>query len=96
MRATRAELADRDDLETVALTSRLVVPAGRRFGVYAQVDHFEQRGGLGAGDDGEGEDGRSRTRWGIGLIVGVGGPPAAWGIREEPALLLRTIRPDRY
>jgi len=106
VRATLAELDDVDgaggatlaaeDIETIALTSRLILPATRRFAVYAQVDHFETQGGFFAPDEGVGAADRSRTRYGAGLIVGISGPPAAWGIREEPALLLRTLRPDRY
>lgn len=101
VRATRAELDEiegsalaAEDIETIALTSRLIVPATRRFALYGQVDHLEQQGGFFAPDEGAGE--RSRTRYGAGLIIGISGPPAAWGIRQEPALLLRTLRPDRY
>lgn len=88
---TRAEIegdGGGDDLDAIAVTSRLVFPVADRFGIYARLDHFDQSG-LGATEAGD----LSRTRWSAGLIVGLGGPPSSWGLRAEPALLLQTLRP---
>lgn len=98
--ATRAELDGGDDLDAWAATTRLVFPAGDRFGLYARLDYFDQAGfgetGLepaGPGPAGSDPTDVSRTRWSAGVIVGLGGPPSTWGLREEPTLLLRTLRP---
>lgn len=90
---TRAELDGGDRLDALAATTRLVFPVADRFGLYGRLDYFDQDGfdfaetGVGAAGD------LSRTRVSAGLIVGLGGPPSTWGLREEPTLLLRTLRP---
>ena len=97
--ATRAEIeggADGGggDLDALAATTRLVFPAGDRFGLYARLDYFDQTGfDPPVSDPASDPAGFSRTRWSAGVIVGLGGPPSTWGLREEPTLLLRTLRP---
>ncbi len=92
---TRAELDGGEDggndLDALAVTTRLVFPAGDRFGLYTRLDYFDQAGVDPTGSDPAGEF--SRTRWSAGVIVGLGGPPSTWGLRDEPTLLLRTLRP---
>lgn len=83
----RADLPTGETLESVAATSRLVVQAARRLGVYAQADFFDQTGSAALGG------GLSRTRYTVGLILGVSGPPAAWGLAGEPHGLA-TVLPD--
>lgn len=88
---TRTELDGGDELDALAATTRLVFPVADRFGLYGRFDWFDQNGFDFAGTGAAGD--LSRTRVSAGVIVGVGGPPSTWGLRQEPTLLLRTLRP---
>lgn len=82
---------DDESLDSVALSSRLVVRAVRRLGLYAQYDYFDQNGSRLFGER------FSRSRYSVGLILGISGPPGAWGVRtapEAPAGLLPHRRGD--
>jgi hypothetical protein len=82
---------DDETLDSVALRSRLVVRTVRRLGLFAQYDYFDQNGSRLFGER------FSRSRYSVGLIVGISGPPGAWGVRtapETPAGLLPYRRGD--
>lgn len=79
--ASHATLAQEEELDSFAAASRLVFDVAHRFGLYLQADHLEQRGPLPVEGD------YARTRVSLGLVIGISGPPSAWGIRREPEVL---------
>lgn len=84
----RTDLPSGGSLETVAARGRLSVEATRRLAPFLELDYLDQRG-----SDLFGES-ISRWRVALGLVVGVSGPEAAWGVRQAPEHL-NTILPDR-
>lgn len=88
LEAARTDLASGDTLETLGGSGRLTVEATRRIGTFLELDYLDQQG-----SDLFGESG-SRWSAALGLIVGVTGPEAAWGVREAPERL-NAILPDR-
>jgi hypothetical protein len=85
----RTSLDSGEPLESVSVTSRLVVELVRRLGIFGQYDWFEQTGGLLPVDD------ISRSRVSVGLVIGVAGPPATWGVRQDPVQLGRVLPSTR-
>jgi hypothetical protein len=85
---SRTDLPGGSTVDSVALTSRLVVEVTERFGTLVQVQLLEQDGPEILGGS------LSRTHAFAGVIIGLSGPPGTWGIREEPDAL-RQVLPNR-
>lgn len=85
----RTSLPGDETLESLAATSRLVLEVARRLGSFLEVQFLEQRGAEILGEP------FTRTYVAVGLIVGLTGPAAAWGLREEPEALRRVLPNQR-
>ncbi|HUP41810.1 MAG TPA: hypothetical protein VM599_01225 [Thermoanaerobaculia bacterium] len=85
----RTSLPGDETLESLAVTSRLVLEVARRLGSFLEVQLLEQRGAEILGEP------FTRTYVAVGLIVGLTGPAAAWGLREEPEALRRVLPNQR-
>jgi hypothetical protein len=83
----RTDLEAGDELETLALSGRLVFRLASRVGLFGEVDYFDQ-GGL------AGPFVSSRLRYGVGLVFSVAGPGGERGLLAQRESALRVL-PNR-
>jgi hypothetical protein len=72
-RSARTELRTGETLDSLTMTSRLVVRVAERFGVFGEFDYFDQ-------DETELAPRLSRQRYAVGLVIGLGGPEGSRGL----------------